>query len=170
MKRWVIFSILFFFLYLLTLCHAYADGPPQLQIVSPTDEQTIFGTQITVSFIAGNMIFGKDGHIHLWLDATVVEESTATEIPAHAEYVLSDLPTGKHSLTLEIVQPDHTSFTPPIVQTSTFIVSTPSAEERYQVYTPQAYLWINKHLQQISVGIGAILCIILGIIIAKKFL
>lgn len=102
---------------------------PQLKIVSPANNQTILGDKITVSFIVGDLEVGREGHLDLWLDADPKLATPSAHLETHYDYVLSQLPQGRHNLTLEVVKPDHQPFIPKVLQTVNFqtrLSSTPA--------------------------------------------
>lgn len=93
---------------------------PQLKIISPTDNQTILGDKITISFIVSDFNIGQDGYINLWLDNPIQEASNAAKITSQFDYTLSDLPSGSHKLTLEVIKSNHLSFKPKVNQSVSF--------------------------------------------------
>lgn len=102
---------------------------PKLLISQPEEGATIFGNQVTVQIVVDNLILTNpqkakknrkgQGHLHLWLD-----EPTPSEKPIEhfrvTEYVFTDIAAGEHTLTVEVVQNDHSSFEPPIKKTVHF--------------------------------------------------
>ena len=98
---------------------------PQIKIISPTDNQTILGDKVTISFIVGDLEVGREGHLHLWLDNPIQEASTAAEITSNLNYSLTDMSSGYHNLAIEVVKPDHLSYHPVTKQTVSFITSLP---------------------------------------------
>lgn len=127
--------ILFIFLFVPPL--QAASPLPQLKIVSPSDHQTVMGDKITVSFIVGNLRVGKEGHLHLYLD-TDNETATEgyTEIQTHFDYQINGISRGDHKLTLEVVKPDHTSFSPGVIETVTFQTELPQNTETSSSINP----------------------------------
>lgn len=93
---------------------------PQLKIITPSENQTVLGTQVTVSFIVGDLEIGREGHLHLWLDDNHNNASPSAHLETHFDYILSGLNPGEHQLDLEVVKPDHQSFTPRILQNVSF--------------------------------------------------
>lgn len=93
---------------------------PQLKIITPSENQTVLGTQVTVSFIVGDLEIGREGHLHLWLDDDPENASSSAHLETHFDYILSGLNPGEHKLSLEVVKPDHQSFSPKILQKTTF--------------------------------------------------
>ncbi len=95
---------------------------PQIKIISPVENQTILGDKVTISFIVGNLEVGREGHLHIWLDNPILTASTAGEITSNFNYLLTDVSAGNHKLTLEVVKPDHRSFSP-VVSSSIYFTS-----------------------------------------------
>lgn len=141
---------------------------PLLKIISPTDRQTILGNKITVSFVVGNLIVGNEGHLHLWFDNPIHEASNATEITTHFDYVLEGVSPGVHTMTLEVVKPDHTSFNPAVSETTYFTTQLPqnaksSGQIKSQNIVPE-FIWPVLGI------IFGILIIIIGFIIKKRII
>ena len=123
------FLILIATLLLVLAVHSPVVGQgAELSITSPIDGEQIVGNSITVLFQAeGFKIIpssvpleeaGKrpdanrpgEGHLHFMLDlqpVVVWEKETA--------YTFTDVPPGQHLLTIELVNNDHSSLTPPLV-------------------------------------------------------
>lgn len=93
---------------------------PQLKIITPVNNQTVLGDQVTVSFIVGDLEIGREGHLHLWFDDDPEKATPAAYIETHFDYTLSGLPHGGHKLSLEVVKPNHQSFTPKVLQEVVF--------------------------------------------------
>ncbi len=98
---------------------------PQIKIISPTDNQTILGDKITISFIVGDFSVGQDGYLNLWLDNPKEEASTAAKITSQFDYNLMDLPMGLHKMTLEAVKSNNISFSPKVKQSVSFTTVLP---------------------------------------------
>ena len=102
---------------------------PQLSVTSPTEGATIQGSDLIVAFETSNINIvpstvpvadmGKrpeanradQGHLHLSLDAlplVIWYQSTA--------YTFKNVPSGEHLLKVELVNNDHSSLTPPVIQ------------------------------------------------------
>ena len=98
--------------------------PPQLTIISPSDGEQIFGSEVAVSFIINNFIFSK-GHLHIFLDQEEETSANAQEITKAIDFTLEDIPGGQHKLVLELVNNDHTSLKPRVVKEVHFSTSQP---------------------------------------------
>lgn len=135
-------------------------------IVSPTNNQTILGEKVTISFIVGDLEVGREVHLHLWFDNPREEASTAAKIYSSFDHELSDIPAGNHLLTLELVKPDHNSFKPPVKQTINFKTFLPQTTTPTLSPAPkQITSFINQiHWQMIAILTGVAI-IILGIAI-----
>lgn len=92
---------------------------PGLVILSPVKGQILPGQQLTTQFLTPNFAIPKQGHIHLWLDQTKFTKTSAIKAYT-ASYDLTNLKYGYHTLTAELVKPDHSSFTPAISTSVTF--------------------------------------------------
>lgn len=139
---------------------------PQIKIISPTDNQTILGDKVTISFIVGDLEVGREGHLHLWFDNPREEISTAAKIYSSFDHELTDVPPGNHLLTLELVRPDHKSFKPPLKQNINFTTILPQTTTPTLSPTPkQITSFINQiDWQMIALVIGIII-IFFGVLI-----
>ena len=116
-----------FVLYTLFIIPSPLSAAPLLRISAPSENQTVLGKDITISFVVGNLIMGAEGHIHLWLDNPGETASTAAIITTHFDYILENVSPGAHTLTLELVKPDHASFSPGVKETVRFTSILPQA-------------------------------------------
>ncbi|MFH1394004.1 MAG: plastocyanin/azurin family copper-binding protein [Candidatus Micrarchaeota archaeon] len=113
---------------------------PSFTIVSPAAGAVVKSAEenaeVTVSVSAMNLIIKTpggaakkgEGHFHFMLDggnAIVVSEKT---------YTLTGINPGTHTLRIELMNNDHTAYSPPIVKEVTFTVEYEPAE-----YLPQEY-------------------------------
>ncbi len=115
----------------------YAKDTPLFTIVSPKNESSILGDSVTFSFVVGNFTFvnpnekhtrsSNEGHLHVWLDQKELTKETRNDVINQEDLVFRHVPMGAHSLTAEIVQNDHSSFTPPIVKSIVFHTYLPSS-------------------------------------------
>lgn len=143
---------------------------PQIKIISPVGGQTIFGDKVTVSFIAADFTVGQDGHLNLWLDNPVEEASTAAKILGQFNYTLSDLVSGPHKLTLEVVTRDNLSFRPPIKQTVYFTTSSPQIPTITSFPTPSNIVsFVGLINWQYVLLITALIIITVGLILKSTF-
>jgi hypothetical protein len=115
-------------LVLATLSSAGAQGP-SITVTSPTAGEVLQGNEVAVSFtISGFNVIpstvplaeaGKrpeanqpgEGHIHLMLDLQPVVVWERDE-----PYTFTDVPPGEHQLMVELVNNDHSSLNPPVIQ------------------------------------------------------
>lgn len=118
---------------------AQAQGLPTLKVLTPQEDQTIYGDKVPILFdvqgftlteIQANPVpVAGQGHIHLWLDDQNPTAETATKV-AKDEFTFSDVAYGEHTLKAELVGNNHKSLTPPQVLTIKFrneaITSPPS--------------------------------------------
>ena len=107
---------------------AAAQGPT-LSVTAPKDGATIDSDTVNITFTTSNIKLvpttipvaeaGKhpevnrpgEGHLHFVLDLQplVVWEKADP-------YTFTNVPTGQHQLMVEVVQNDHSSFSPPVIQ------------------------------------------------------
>jgi hypothetical protein len=105
----------------------FAQGP-ELKLLEPMNDETIMGSTFPVIFqVSGIHLVpstvplaeaGKhpeanrpgEGHLHLMLDLQPVVVWTET-----TPYRFTDVPSGPHLLSVEVVQNDHSSLTPPVI-------------------------------------------------------
>lgn len=100
---------------------AQAKPAPKLDVVTPGENQTIYGNKIPVLMSTENftltdfqnnppLVYGQ-GHIHLWLD----DESPTPESASKTfkeDFTFSDVPYGEHTLKVQLVNNNHTPVTP----------------------------------------------------------
>lgn len=158
---WVIGLLIF-----ITSASNEVRASPLLKIVSPSDNQTVLGSNMTVSFIVGNAQVGKDTILHLWLDNPDTSSSTAAVINTHFDYVLSDVPPGDHLLILEAVKPDGFSFNPKIKEEVRFSNVIPQnspvpTSQKDHIKLPT----VDPRIFPASIGL---IVILIGIILRKK--
>jgi hypothetical protein len=98
-------------------------------ITSPQPGQTISGTSVKVEVATNNFslvdyktrpkIIPGQGHVHLWMDQENPTKTSAIKIVGNT-YLFDNLRPGKHTLTAELVNNDHSSLTPPVISTIQF--------------------------------------------------
>src|SRR3990170_510860 len=115
---------------------AQAKGIPTLDVLTPSEGQTIYGDKVPVLLDAQNFeivdfanntkAVAGQGHVHLWLDD---EQMTAQSAAKAIEdtFTFSDAPAGDHKLRVELVNNDHTSLKPPVVVEVTSFKTAPVA-------------------------------------------
>jgi hypothetical protein len=109
---------------------------PGLEVTAPTEGSSVDGTNVTVAFtVTGISIIESpvpleqaglqpeanrpgEGHLHLMLDLGSLVVWSTTE-----PYTFTNVPPGEHQLMVEIVQNDHSSLDPPVVQQIRFRTS-----------------------------------------------
>ncbi|HEX7475420.1 MAG TPA: cupredoxin domain-containing protein [Dehalococcoidales bacterium] len=107
-------------------------GPPQAVILSPRDNAVINGNSITVEVQAANFNVvdklgqansPREGHIHYFIDVdapttagqpAVTAQGTYAASP-DASYTWQNVSSGMHSLSIELVNNDHSPLDPPVV-------------------------------------------------------
>lgn len=102
---------------------------PKLTVVTPSQDQTIYGDRIPILLSVENFqivdyqtnpkpISGQ-GHIHLWLDEQNPTRESAVKLTSDS-FTYTDVNSGQHSLRAELVANNHLSLTPPQVVTVNF--------------------------------------------------
>lgn len=98
-----------------------ASTTPYLNISSPVNGATIYGTDITVSFSVGNFTIPASGHVHYTIDGgSVVMQYDANPI------ALTGLSLGSHTVAVWLVDPSHADLNPAVSSTTTFTVAAPT--------------------------------------------
>ena len=133
MKRRLFFSLLIALA--LSRATAVAAQEPELMVQSPSSGQAIKGTDVPVVFhsMSFNIVpssvplseAGKhpelnragEGHVHLMLDLQPLVVWYKSD-----PYSFTNLPPGEHQLMVELVNNDHSSLSPPVVQIVRFHV------------------------------------------------
>lgn len=108
---------------------AQTTKTPTLQVVTPTEGQTIYGNKVPVLFSVENLEivdYQKNptpkvgqGHIHLWIDDENPTAQSATKVTSDS-FTASDVDFGQHSLRAELVGNNHQSLKPAQVVTLKF--------------------------------------------------
>ena len=103
---------------------AQAKGIPTLDVLTPSEGQTIYGDKVPVLLDAQNFeivdfannakAVAGQGHVHLWLDDEQMTPQSAAKA-IEDTFTFSDVPAGDHKLRAELVNNDHTSLKPPVV-------------------------------------------------------
>lgn len=111
-----------------------------LTIVTPKVGETINSDQVTLRVAAPNFQFVdfknhpwsayRQGHMHIWVDEKNPTKNTALKATSNV-YTLTNLKPGPHTLTVELVNNDHSSLSPKVVTTSTF-TTTPAQSPKDQ--------------------------------------
>lgn len=128
------FLLCFLFLFFLNKS-VFAQSPntndlPILAVISPTNNEQIFGSKVNVSFIVKNFIFTDfevrtknqtgEGHLNIWLDENNPNTSNAQKIIRAADFTLENIKPGNHYLVMELVNNDDTSLKPPTREVISF--------------------------------------------------
>ena len=131
MKKFVFFLGTFLLLTLTTIPNVSAQtgSTPTLNVLTPSEGQTIYGDKVPVLLDAQNFeivdftnntkAVSGQGHVHLWLDD---EQMTAQSAAKTIEdtFTFSDVPAGDHKLRVELVANDHSSLKPSVAQEISF--------------------------------------------------
>ncbi|MBI3380246.1 hypothetical protein HY029_05825, partial [Candidatus Gottesmanbacteria bacterium] len=104
------------------------------------------------------------------LDREKEGASSASKITGSFDYTLSDLPSGRHKLTLEEIKSNHLSFSPPVKQTVFFTTILPQTPTPTPSPTPFNFLTIVSFInwQQILIFISLSI-IVLGVAVKFTF-
>lgn len=113
-----------------------AAQSPSLEVTAPAEGSTVDGTDVTVTFsVTGIAIVQSsvpleqagqqpeanrpgEGHVHLMLDLGSIVVWSTTD-----PYTFTNVPPGEHQLMVELVNNDHSSLNPPVVQQIRFRTS-----------------------------------------------
>src|SRR3989337_1962642 len=152
MKKFALILGTFLLLALTTIPKVLAQtkGTPTLNVLTPSDGQTIYGDKVPVlldtqnfeivDFANNTKAVSGQGHVHLWLD----DEQMTVQSAAKAiedTFTFSDVPAGDHKLRVELVANDHSSLKPPIAKEISFKTApvssavTPEAESGFDKKT-----------------------------------
>lgn len=131
MKKFLLCFLFLFFLSKLTFAQSpNTNDLPILAVISPTNNEQIFGSKVNVSFIVKNFIFTDfevrtknqtgEGHLNVWLDQPDPKPENAQKTIRATEFTLENIKPGNHQLVLELVNNDQTSLKPPLRETVSF--------------------------------------------------
>ena len=108
---------------------AQAKGIPTLDVLTPSDGQTIYGDKVPVLLDAQNFeivdfanntkAVAGQGHVHLWLDDEQITAQSAAKA-IEDTFTFSDVPAGDHKLRVELFANDHSSLKPPVASEISF--------------------------------------------------
>ncbi len=107
-------------------------GPASVVITTPKDGSTIPAGDVTVSIQVSNFNVvdkqgqanvPREGHIHYFLDVDAPTTPDKPAIPASGvwahfaatTYTFSNVAAGRHTISVELINNDHTPLTPPVV-------------------------------------------------------
>lgn len=153
---------------------------PKLLVVLPEPNATIFGREVTVRLVIENLILTDperkskaqqgEGHIHIWLDDKEPTTNPALESYNVDDSLFTNVPPREHELRVELVNNDHSSFTPPVVQTVRF--TTVVKERETSSHSPTSTPTIPPSFSQQSAYImpailGAVFLIVVGLLLRK---
>jgi len=131
MKKFVFFLGTFLLLALTFIpsLSAQTKGIPTLDVLTPSEEQTIYGDKVPVlldaqnfqivDFAANPKSAAGQGHVHLWLDDEQMTPQSAAKA-IEDTFTFSDVPAGDHKLRVELVANDHSSLKPPVASEISF--------------------------------------------------
>ena len=108
---------------------AQAGDDSRLQVITPSENQTIYGSRVPILFSVQSFTLVENqttnrpqtnqGHILLWLDDKDTTPNTATIVAADS-FTYSDVSYGDHTLIAELVTTDNKTPNPPPKHTTKF--------------------------------------------------
>jgi len=135
----IVASVFVIFLLNLTTVLAQSTTAVTLDVLTPSDGQTIYGNKVPILFNIENFEIvdyelnstptAGQGHIHVWLDDEEPSPVSATKV-VEDTFTFSDVPFGEHTLMTELVGNTHKSLVPPQKITNNFsntAITTPEA-------------------------------------------
>ncbi len=181
---------------LLSLKLAYAAPVPLLKIDGPTDGQVIESFVVDLNFSLKNFTL-KDfnqlpknnpnqGHMHIWLDQDNPTKDNAIMYYKASPYTFADVAAGKHTFIVELVNNDHTSFDPQIIQTIKFETKAPAGSESAPVKpsdsaklstsnsggepaAPVSFsLAGGSYVSYLAIGFGALIIGLIGVLLLRR--
>lgn len=127
------------FLSLALIPQALAAPVPLIKIDQPVDGQVVESYVVDLRFSLKNFSLKdykvlpknkpNEGHLHLWLDVDSPAKDNARMSFKNDIYTFADVTPGKHTLVVELVNNDHSSFDPQIIQTIKFETKAPPGSE-----------------------------------------
>ena len=116
---------------------------PMIAITQPANNATVTGPNVTVMVNVQNFSLvnklgqanvAGQGHIHYFLDYPPITTPGKPAIPpntttvswaatANTSYTFTNVSSGMHNVSVELVNNDHTSLQPPVTNTTTFTVT-----------------------------------------------
>src|SRR3989344_8395592 len=112
-----------------TTALAQSTSQSTLKIITPQENQTIYGDKIPVLFAVENFEIvdyqtnptakSGQGHIHLWLDDPNPTAQSAQKIIEDTQ-TLANVAYGQHTIRTELVANNHSSLKPPVITTVKF--------------------------------------------------
>lgn len=100
----------------------------KFQIITPTNDQTLYGNKVPILFSLENFTIideqgakakAGQGHILLWLDDESKSPDSATKVTSDA-FTFSDVTFGDHTLNAQLVTSDNKPLNPPLDATVKF--------------------------------------------------
>ena len=108
---------------------AQTKGTPTLDVLTPSEGQTIYGDKVPVLLDAQNFeivdfanntkAVAGQGHVHLWLDDEQMTPQSAAKA-IEDTFTFSDVPAGDHKLRVELVAYYLSSLKPPVASEINF--------------------------------------------------
>lgn len=109
------------YLFLATVTHAQSEpiefvpaDRPALTILSPAPGEVVASNMVKAIVSVAGAEVGKNAALLFWLDVPARAAENARPLNFGTEYEFSGVPSGLHTLWVELTRTDYTSFTPKI--------------------------------------------------------
>ena len=112
---------------------------PSFHIISPANGDILYSDQVKVAVTAFHhqladfrqhaQTMAGQGHIHVWLDTDPSDPKLAFKMINGEPAVFDNVPSGSHTLTVQLVGNDHKPISPEVKQVIHFKTATKSAHE-----------------------------------------
>lgn len=97
---------------LITALHAQT---PTVTILSPAPGEVVAGSAIQFeALVPRNFTVGEDGYLRFWLDARERLPENAVLVEQGTKHTFERVPGGLHTLFVELIRSDRTSFSPKV--------------------------------------------------------
>ncbi len=145
-----------------------ADPHPALVIASPQDGSITLGTRVTIDVTVGEVVLTDfkrvpenrpgQGHLHFWLDQANPTTSNAIHYFRNQLYTFTNVAPGNHTLIVEVVSNNHSSFESHVIKKVQFATSLPKDVKQPPLVTSVSQLsslqyMFSQHLISILVGL-----------------
>ncbi|MBI4441230.1 endo alpha-1,4 polygalactosaminidase [Candidatus Woesearchaeota archaeon] len=120
--------------------------PLAVSIISPNADNTVF--LASKAHIYYTVTSAQGRKVKVFVDNTLMETTAVTEPIITRKYISTALSTGQHQITVEIVNADGTSFSPPVSATRTFSIA-PAASFGYRLHEAASAATLLSKLRDI---------------------
>lgn len=88
---------------------------PTVSMISPAPGEVVYGDKIEARVrVPDNFRLGQDGYLYFWLDAPFERTSSNATIAEEAQRIFEHVAAGLHTLWVELVDQNYTSFSPKV--------------------------------------------------------